>query len=146
MNRSSGESQKPQGIKEIADALGVSIGTVDRALHDRKGVSPKTRAKVLKMAEKLNYSPNVAARNLKLQRQLSIGVYLPRQIASYYDSLRDGIRFAASTELSASVAVHFFDYPTLGEGDIQVMMESDWTQFDGLILAPGHPAQMAVIS
>ncbi|HZU08931.1 MAG TPA: LacI family DNA-binding transcriptional regulator, partial [Pseudacidobacterium sp.] len=62
------KSTKPAGIKEIAAALNISIGTVDRALHDRPGVSPKTRAKVMKMAEKLNYRPNVAARSLKLNR------------------------------------------------------------------------------
>jgi LacI family transcriptional regulator len=145
VDRSIDRSKKPRGIKEIADALGISIGTVDRALHDRTGISPKTRAKVLKMAEKLNYSPNVAARNLKLHRQLRIGVYLPRQIASYYDSLRDGIRFAAASELSASIQIHYFDYPTLGEGDAQVMADSNWSQFDGLILAPGHPAQISDI-
>ena len=57
------------GIKEIAAALKISIGTVDRALHGRPGVSPKTRAQVLKMAEKLNYRPNIAARSLKLNRR-----------------------------------------------------------------------------
>lgn len=145
MTRIAGGGQGPQGIKQIADALGVSIGTVDRALHNRKGVSPKTRAKVLKMAEKLSYSPNVAARSLKLQRRLRIGVYLPSQIASYYDSLRNGIRSAAGAEASASIELKFFEYPSLGEGDMEVMTKSNWTQFDGLILAPGHPARMASI-
>ena len=71
------------GIKEIAAALKISIGTVDRALHGRSGVSPKTRVQVLKMAEKLNYRPNIAARSLKLNRRLHIAVYLPLQIASF---------------------------------------------------------------
>ena len=35
------------GIREIARTLGVSIGTVDRAFHDRPGISAETRAKVL---------------------------------------------------------------------------------------------------
>lgn len=38
---------KPHGIREIADAPGVSIGTVGRALYDSKGGNPKTRDKVL---------------------------------------------------------------------------------------------------
>ena len=37
------EGAKPAGIKDIARALGVAIGTVDRALHGRSGVSPVTR-------------------------------------------------------------------------------------------------------
>jgi LacI family transcriptional regulator len=74
---------KSAGIKEIARVLGVSIGTVDRALHGRPGVSPKTRSKVLRTAESLNYKPNLAARSLKLNRTLRIAVHLPQEIASF---------------------------------------------------------------
>jgi len=143
---SSLKTAKPRGIKEIADALGVSIGTVDRALHDRKGVSPKTRENVLKMVKRLNYTPNIAARNLKLNRHLKVGVYLPRQVAAYYDALREGIRRASAAEISVHVDIHFFDYPSLGEGDLEAMRKSDWLQFDGVILAPGHPSQLQQIS
>lgn len=137
---------KPRGIREIADALGISIGTVDRALHDRKGVNPKTRDKVLKMAEKLNYTPNIAARSLKLNRQLKLGVYLPKQIASYFDTLRDGIHAAAKAETAISIELHFHSYPRLGHGDIEIMQRTNWLQFDGLIMSPGLPSRMAEIS
>ena len=137
---------KPHGIKEIADALGVSIGTVDRALHDRKGVNAKTRDKVLKMAQKLNYTPNIAARSLKLNRQLKLGVYLPKQIASYFDTLRDGIRAAANAETAINIDLHFHSYPRLGKGDIEIMQLTDWLHFDGLIMSPGLPSRMTEIS
>ena len=52
---------KTGGIKEIARALGISIGTVDRVLHNRPGVSLKTKARVLDMAEQIGYKPNLAA-------------------------------------------------------------------------------------
>ena len=90
------DSAKPPGIKEIAVALGVSIGTVDRALHNRSGVNEKTRSRVLAKAKELAYRPNLAARNLKLNRRLRIGVFLPRQIASYFDLLRKGIQASAA--------------------------------------------------
>ena len=38
-------------IKAISKLLGISIGTVDRALHTRSGTSPSTRSQVLKLAE-----------------------------------------------------------------------------------------------
>ncbi len=41
---------QPVGIKDIAKALGVSTGTVDRALHAKPGINPMTRARVLRMA------------------------------------------------------------------------------------------------
>lgn len=133
------------GIREIAEALDVSIGTVDRALHDREGISAKTREKVLKMAEKLHYTPNLAARNLKLNQHLKIGVYLPQEVPYYYETLRDGVRAAARTESGLNIDLYFYSYPTLGVGDLEVMRKTRWQQFDGIILAPGHPTAMSEI-
>jgi LacI family transcriptional regulator len=78
----------PVGIKDIARALGISTGTVDRALHAKPGVNEVTRARVLSMAESLGYRPNLAARYLKSRRQVRISVHLPREIALFWDSLR----------------------------------------------------------
>ncbi|PYV84777.1 MAG: hypothetical protein DMG93_03670 [Acidobacteria bacterium] len=50
------------GIKDIAKALGISIGTVDRAIHSRGGINAITKERVLKMAKTLDYKPNLAAR------------------------------------------------------------------------------------
>src|SRR5215217_8800232 len=84
------------GIKDIARALGISTGTVDRALHGKPEVSAATRARVLSMAEALGYRPNLAARYLQSRKQLRIDVHLPRKIALFWDSLREGIREAAA--------------------------------------------------
>ena len=46
------------GIKAIAEALGISIATVDRVLHQRDRISEKTRTRVLSMAAQLDYKPN----------------------------------------------------------------------------------------
>ena len=71
---------QPVGIKDIARALGISTGTVDRALHGKPEVNALTRARVLSMAESLGYQPNLAARYLRSRKQLRISVHLPRQI------------------------------------------------------------------
>src|ERR1700733_9790842 len=86
---------KAAGIRDIAKALGTSIGTVDRALHGRSGVSPRTKARVLRMAEQLGYKPNIAARSLKLNRSLRVAAVLPREIAAFFDPLRQGLRAPA---------------------------------------------------
>jgi LacI family transcriptional regulator len=139
------DSIKPAGIKEIAALLGISIGTVDRALHNRAGVSAETRQRVLKTAERFHYKPNLAARNLKLNRYLKIAVFLPREISSFFDALRAGIQ-AAQAEASASIELSFFSYPRLGEGDIRAMEKADWRKFDGLIVAPGNSTNWKRIS
>ena len=35
---------------ELAVLCGVSRGTVDRALHDKPGINPETKARILKLA------------------------------------------------------------------------------------------------
>jgi len=133
--------EKAAGIKDIATALGVSIGTVDRALHGRPGINAMTRARVLKMAQTLDYRPNVAARHLKLNRKLRISVHLPREIASFFDALRDGIQEAAAP-FESSIELQFRDYPHLGEGDVELLSQALEDSTSGLILVPGHPVDL----
>jgi LacI family transcriptional regulator len=134
------ESSNPAGIKEIARLLGISIGTVDRALHARPGISPKTRARVLKKAAELKYTPNTAARSLKLNRRLRIAVHLPRQITSFFDQLRDGIR-AAARNAGSIVELEFRTYPYIGKGDVELLEADIGRQYDGVITTPGNPAR-----
>ncbi|WP_245818165.1 LacI family DNA-binding transcriptional regulator [Granulicella rosea] len=138
-------TSKPAGIREIAAALGVSIGTVDRALHARSGVSASTRDRVREMAAKLNYSPNTAARSLRLNRRSRIGVFLPRQIALFFDPLRDGVRQAAESFTPGAVEVVFHTYPRIGEGEMEALTAANWEQFDGVILAPGSPGLLPML-
>ena len=126
---------KTVGIKEIAQAAGVSIGTVDRALHSRAGISAATRTKIVNMAERLGYRPNLAARHLKLSRQRKISVHLPQEIASFFDALRTGIQQAA-TWLQPPLEVEFHSYPGMGRGEVESISAVLDGPCDGVILAP----------
>src|SRR5258708_2311976 len=130
---------KPPSITDIAKALGISIGTVDRALHGRPDVSPTTRARVLKKAEQLGYRPNLAARSLKLNRRLRIGVYFPREISSFFDPLRSGVRAAASASAGVNVELIFRTFPRLDEGDVELLKSDTGENFDGILVTPGNP-------
>lgn len=136
-------SDKISGIREIAEALGTSIGTVDRALHDRKGVSVKTRTRVLRMAEQLGYQPNIAARSLKLNRRMRIAAVLPREIACFFDPLRAGIRAAAEEALGRQVTLDFHEHLRLGSGDLEVLEKVAKSGYDGVLFTPGRPRDLA---
>jgi len=133
---------KPPNIKDIAQALGISIGTVDRALHGRSDVSPATRARVLKTAEQLGYRPNLAARSLKLDRRLRIGIYFPLEIASFFDPLRAGVRAAASAMAGVNIELVFRAFPRLDEGDVELLNSDAAEKFDGILVAPGNPGRI----
>ncbi|MGC2161130.1 MAG: LacI family DNA-binding transcriptional regulator [Silvibacterium sp.] len=133
---------KAAGIKEIAKALGTSIGTVDRALHGRSGVSEKTKSRVLKMAEQLGYKPNLAAQALKLNRRVRIAVILPSEIACFFDPLRAGIQAAATATVGLHVEVDWLRYPRLGYGDIELLEGAVRKKYDGIIFTPGNPRKL----
>ncbi|WP_067933229.1 LacI family DNA-binding transcriptional regulator [Alicyclobacillus kakegawensis] len=64
----------PVTIRDVAEAAGVSITTVSRALNGYADVSPETRKRILQIAERLNYRPNHVARSLVRQRTQTIGL------------------------------------------------------------------------
>src|SRR5512140_732461 len=130
------------GIKDIARALGVSIGTVDRALHDKPGINPTTRERVLATATSLGYRPNLAARQLKARTTFRVSVHLPQEIALFWDSLRDGIREAAAP-FAPTLQVEFRSYPRLGEGDEALFRAALKDGANALIVAPGDPQALA---
>jgi LacI family transcriptional regulator len=65
-------------ITDIARLAGVSIGTVDRVLHDRGEVSESTRSKVQRILKETKYSPNVMAQVLKSKKRVHLVSLLPR--------------------------------------------------------------------
>ena len=136
---------KAAGIKDIARSLGISIGTVDRALHDRPGVSLKTKARVQQIADQFGYRPNLAAQSLKLNRRIDVAVILPKEISHFFDSLRAGIRAAADATVGVQVKVTFFEYPRLGQGDTELLEARIKDRYDGIIFTPGNPRKLAPI-
>lgn len=62
------------GIRQIADATGLSPMTVSRALNGKTEVSPATRDRVLAAARQLDYRPNALGRALKSGRSHTVGV------------------------------------------------------------------------
>lgn len=62
-------------IKQIARLAGVSIGTVDRALHGRSGIKKEAAYRILQIAKSLGYEPNIAAQALYNKRNpIKLGV------------------------------------------------------------------------
>lgn len=63
-------------ISDVAKAAGVSSSAVSYALNDKPGVSAATRDKVLKVADKMGWKPNSAAKALSNASTQSIGLVL----------------------------------------------------------------------
>ena len=71
-------------IKDIAERAGVSVGTVDRVLHDRPNVSKPAREKVERALKEMNYQPNVYASALAYNRTYKFALLLPKHESEAY--------------------------------------------------------------
>ncbi len=71
-------------LKTIAEEAGVSITTVSRALAGYGDVNEQTRRRIIEIAERLGYQPNLTARHLRSKRTYTIGMVIPRT-AHYSD-------------------------------------------------------------
>jgi len=140
--REVGRTKRP-GIREIAESLSLSIGTVDRALHDRPGINEKTRRRILERAEALGYRPNLAARFLSSPKQLRIGVNLPREIASFFDLVMEGIKEAVRAVETSHVKIVHRTYAGMGDGEEESLAEALADDLQGLIIVPGQPSALA---
>ncbi|MEC4015411.1 LacI family DNA-binding transcriptional regulator [Streptomyces sp. H27-D2] len=107
----SGDAARPRParrptIKDIARQAGVSESAVSFALNDRPGVSAQTRARVRRVAEKLGWQANSAARALSGERAGSLGLVLARPahtlgIESFFLQLVSGIQEVLATRRTA---------------------------------------------
>jgi LacI family transcriptional regulator len=80
-------------LKDIANTLNISLGTVHRAIYNKKGVSEDTRKKILDTAESLGYEVNLVASSLK-RHPVCIAVVMPeakRAERYFYESIWRGI-------------------------------------------------------
>jgi LacI family transcriptional regulator len=127
---------------DIAAALGISTGTVHRALHNNPGVSAETRARVLEVSENLGYRPNLAARFLSQRRQFRISVNTLTGTTSFWDEVRGGIDDAARTLGIGDVELDFHTNPLLGDGEEESFFAAIKAESDGIIIFPSRPKSL----
>lgn len=106
--------EKQVGIKEIAKLSNTSIGTVDRVLNNRTGVSPETKERILKVIKQTGYVKNNIASRLKLSagKKVKIAVVLPNPVSglSYWNLPKNGINKALNELSDFGVKVDFMDF------------------------------------
>lgn len=125
-------------IYDIAEKANVSAMTVSRVINNTGRISEKTRAKVKKVMEELNYVPNQMARSLVLQQTRSLFLLITDITNPFYTTLSRGAEDAATKN----------GYRLLfGNSDESLEKEADYintiltTRVDGVMIAPaGDPS------
>lgn len=82
-------------LKKIAELAGVSVGTVDRALNNRKGVNQEVAKRIKDIAASVGYAPNTVAKGLVARRkEVKIGVIIHTPKHAFIEELLEGIQAA----------------------------------------------------
>lgn len=92
------------GIRDVARAAGVSVGTVSNVLNYPDQVSPKTLAKVRQTMESLGFVRNDLARQLRMGRGTAIGLVVPNIGNPFFADLAHELE-AAAEEAGHTVVV-----------------------------------------
>ncbi|MFW6252740.1 MAG: LacI family DNA-binding transcriptional regulator, partial [bacterium] len=132
-------------LRYIAERANVSIGTVDRVIHDRGRVSEETQNRVRAIIEEIGYSPNIFASNLSTSRVHRFAAILPHtnDNADHWGLHRRGLT-AAARELSR-MNVEFTEIPfelTSTGSFVRACTEAVAGDFSGYVLV--SPAQSEV--
>ncbi|MDO4272354.1 MAG: LacI family DNA-binding transcriptional regulator [Eubacteriales bacterium] len=78
------KKKKALNMNDVARLAGVSVATVSRVINNSDKVSKKTRNRVMKIIENVDYVPNEVARGLVTQNSSTIGILLPDIFNGYY--------------------------------------------------------------
>ncbi len=126
--------------EDIAKHLGISRGTVSRALNNHGRISEETRQRVLAAASQLGYEPNRAARALVGAKPVKSAISIFSEPVSFWGVVKEGIHYAQD-ELKhfgfhAEVVEHPIDAP-------QEQMEQLWRLYKqgvrAIAIAPNDP-------
>lgn len=130
---------KNVGIKEIALAAGVSIGTVDRVLHNRGEVKKETKEKIISIIKDLKYKPNVFARSLASKKTTRIAIVIPDSSDNncYWEKPIHGIKKAADELAGFNVEIIFEHFDASNEASFKKVLEEVCDENpDGIVLNP----------
>lgn len=125
-------------IKDIAIKAGVSVGTVDRVLHNRPNVSKPAREKVEKVLNEIHYQPNMYASALASHKNYTFICLIPKhEQEAYWAEIEEGARIASALRIDFHVDVEIVYYNRyVPESFIKVAKECMSKHPDGMVIVP----------
>jgi LacI family transcriptional regulator len=122
-------------IKDVAKKAGVSIATVSRVFNDSPFVNEETRKRISKIANELNYTPNLLARGLMLKKTDTLGVILPDLYGDFFSEVIKGIDEIARKKGYHILVASTHSHKSEIESILKVMRSG---RVDGLIIMSPH--------
>ncbi len=118
-------------LQDIAKAIGISVSTVSRALHNHPDISTKTKTAVQKLANELSYQPNALAQSLVTKSTHTLGVIIPNLETTFFSSMLSGIQHVAAKAGYRVVICQSDESHRTEVANVQALMNN---MIDGLLL------------
>ncbi|WP_422443644.1 LacI family DNA-binding transcriptional regulator [Thermoanaerobacterium sp. DL9XJH110] len=129
-------------IYDVAKKARVSIATVSRVLNNSGAVSEKTRQRVKKVMEELNYTPNVIASALTKKSTLTLGLLIPDIANLFFAELARGVE-DASNDFGFNIIICNTDYSSEKEATYINLLKQK--SIDGFIISSAYYNDQNVI-
>jgi len=125
-------------IKDIAERAGVSVGTVDRVIHNRPNVSKKSLDKVNKVLGEMDFQPNMYASALAYNKSYTFYLIIPRHDSeAYWEEIEDGANAATERRQDFGIKLKMLYYERFNAPSfIKIANECLKGQPDGVIMVP----------
>lgn len=128
---------RPATIKDVAEAAGVSLSSVSRALNGGKNVSDRVAREVAAAAKRLGYQPDFVARSLRTRSTGMVGCL----VSDVSNPLYAGIVQAAEARLRDAgyllVVANTANDPARERAAVEAFRGR---RLDGMLVAPGSDA------
>lgn len=123
-------------IVDIAKMAGVSVGTVDRVIHNRGRVSAVNYNRVMSVLKKVDYHPNMVARSLASKKIYHIVVIIPSYAAGeYWEYISRGVDRAVEDFRQYHVDVTKLYFDQFNEASFEALMNDiKLDEVDGVLL------------
>ena len=127
-------------LQQIAEAAGVSRGTVDRALNNRGRIRPEVEERIKRIAREMGYQPSRAGRALAMaKRKIRIGVILQYMETPFMQQVLKGVLEAKEEVESFGGTVKIYEIEGVEPEKVMAAMEELREEgFNGIALTPSE--------
>lgn len=126
-------------IKDVAKEAGVAISTVSNALNDSDLVHDETKKRILEIADRMNYVPNLTGRQLKSRKSHMLGFLTSSISGDYFTVLMEAMS-SQCTDLGYTLNI-------LVSRDSKVIKNQILgNRFDGIFIFQGERIELAELN
>lgn len=132
-------------IRDIAEQAGVSIGTVDRVIHNRGHVDPEKEELIKTICDQAGYQPNRLAKGLILRGQnkrIAVIINSP-EYNTFSKLVKKGVDAAEKEfqDYNVSFDFYFLDRNP-GEQQKEYLKNMDLEKYSGMIIKPARDKEV----